>query len=136
MTAETLRQMIDAINAAIHSGDIERMSRVELVRFNAALCNDEARNYFNGGYAETCETVRFHLLRSMMESFEDRSKKTERWVMALAVMSLISSVIQIFSPLLFQAPPSALVQPAPIVQLSCPALASPQTCGQATKKKP
>jgi hypothetical protein len=136
MSLVTLREKIDSITAAIHSGEIERMQRSELVKFNSWLCNDIASTYFSGGYAETCETVRFHMLRSVIDGLEERSRRTEFWVIALAVAALISSIVQIFSPVLLPTPPTVTTQPAPVVQLTCPTAAALQAPCPTAKKKP
>ena len=93
MTVQEWAGRIQTINAAIESGDIERSSRAELVQFNTWLCHSNAGMHFSKNYVQVCETVRLHLLRSMIDAFEERSRKMEFWVMALAVAALISSVV-------------------------------------------
>jgi len=81
-------------------------------------------------------TINHILLQRHIDGLNKQNAKTEKWVIALAVAALISSIVQIFSPVLFPAPPIEIKQQTPIVQLTCPSPAAPQACGQATKKKP
>ena len=97
MTLAEWQERFQKVNDAVESGSIETASRAQLIEYNAWLCHANAPMHFNRNYTQVCETVRLHLLRTMMEAFEERATKTERWVMALAVASLVASVIQIFS---------------------------------------
>ncbi|TLX20682.1 hypothetical protein [Thermomonas fusca] len=46
-------------------------------------------------------TVNHLLLQHHIDSLNRQNSKTQRWVIVLAVAALLSSIVQIFSPLLF-----------------------------------
>jgi len=119
---QELRDWAERIRESIRSGSIEHAKRATLIEYSAWLCKRESTLPFGTAaeYEQICELVRLHLLRSMMESFEERSRKMELWVMALAVAALISSVVQIFSPVLFRERPTASAPPAPATQSAAP----------------
>lgn len=81
-------------------------------------------------------TINHILLQRHIDSLNKQNAKTQKWVIALAVAALISSVVQIFSPLLFQSPPTALKPQTPVAQSGTPSQTQPKISGQATKKSP
>lgn len=85
-----------AITVAIETGNIERSKRAELVQFNAWLCHSNAGMHFGKNYDQVCETVRLHLLRSMIDAFEERSKTMQWFVIAIASASLLVAGAQIW----------------------------------------
>ena len=80
-------------------------------------------------------TINSILMQRHIDALNKQNAKTEKWVIALAVAALISSVVQIFSPVLFPAPPTEIKQQPPVVQLSCPTPVAPQASCPTTKKK-
>ena len=89
---------MQAITAAIETGNIERSNRAELVQFNAWLCHSNAGMHFAKNYDQVCETVRLHLLRSMIDAFEERSKTQYRWVLFFAFLAIVATLMPYFMP--------------------------------------
>ena len=135
MTMQEWQERIDTVRVAVESGAIEKASRATLMQYNGWLSHANAPMHFARNYDQVCETVRLHLLRSMMESFEARSRKMEFWVMALAVAALISSVVQIFSPVLFRERHTASAPLAPAAQSVAPTHTEPQTYRPAHQRR-
>ena len=93
---------LDSINLSINSGKIEVETREMLLKYSSWLCHSNSATHFGRNYVPTCDTVNLHLLRTFMEGLEEKNTVIQRWVIVLAVASLISSVIQIFSPFFFK----------------------------------
>ena len=89
---------MQVITAAIESGNIERSTRADLVQFNAWLCHSNAGIHFAKNYGQVCETVRLHLLRSMIDAFEERSKAQYRWVLFFAFLAILATLMPYFIP--------------------------------------
>ena len=81
-------------------------------------------------------TINHILLQRHIDNLNKQNSKTQRWVMVLAVAALISSIVQIFSPLLFQSPPIASKPQTPTVQLGTPIPVQPQASHQTKGSKP
>jgi len=96
MTMQQWDARIQAINVAIESGNIEHSSRAELVKFNTWLCHSNAGMYFSKNYVQVCETVRLHLLRSMIDAFEERSKIIQWWLIFFAVLAIVATLLPYF----------------------------------------
>lgn len=71
-------------------------------------------------------TINHILLQRHIDSLNKQNSKTQKWVIALAVAALISSVVQIFSPLLFQSSPTASTRQLPKAPSAPPVQAQPQ----------
>lgn len=104
---------LDSIIASIESGEIDSETRQTLMKYNSWLCHGNSASHFGRNYEPTCETVRLHLLRTFMEGLEGKNAETQKWVIVLAVAALISSIVQIFSPMLFQSQYTASIQQTP-----------------------
>ena len=96
MTMQEWADRIQAINAAIESGDIERSSRAELVQFNTWLCHSNAGMHLSKNYVQVCETIRLHLLRSFIEELERKNALLQKLVIALTIASLIGTGVQVW----------------------------------------
>jgi hypothetical protein len=81
-------------------------------------------------------TINHLILQRHIDKLNKQNAKTELWVIALAVAALISSIVQIFSPVLFQRQPIALVHPQVKQKLAIPSHALPPSSGLAIKKMP
>ena len=80
-------------------------------------------------------TINHILLQRHIDNLNKQNTKTQNWVIALAVTALISSVVQIFSPLLFQSPPTAPIRKTPEIKSAIPSQALPPASGQSSPKK-
>ena len=94
---------IDAAAKAFDDNSLQSCDNETLQKHLIALANElvpnvnvQQRNIIRG------ITINQILLQRHIDSLEKRSAKIQCWVIALAVASLISSVLQIFSPMLFQ----------------------------------
>lgn len=139
MTAEekvAFRNAVQAIASAVESGAIASENYQKLVEYHGLLSKPNAGNHITGQFQAILNAVNFHMIRATLESVEKRARKTERWIIALAVAALISSVVQIFSPWLFQSQPAASLQQTPVAKSETPYLVPPQVSDQAKKKTP
>lgn len=87
---------ITTIKEAIQSGEIENITRNDLTKFNAWLCHFNARMYFNDTYFQVCETVRFYLLKSFIDSLDRKNAFVQKIVLILTGVSVASTIIQVF----------------------------------------
>jgi len=91
-----------AVRDSVNSGAISNASKAQLERFAVVLCHPHAFSFFgNNQFPQICETVRLHLLRAHIETLQGHitdlnAKNTtiQKWVIALAVAALVSTVIQ------------------------------------------
>ena len=94
-TFEERQARVNEIQAAIQTGSISDSSSSKLAEYIAWLSEPTIQGHFNGqNYPQACETVRLHMLRAMIEGFEQRGKAMQWWVVALAVAALVTSVVQ------------------------------------------
>lgn len=108
---------IDAAAKAFDDNSLQSCDNETLQKHLIALANElvpnvnvQQRNIIRG------ITINHILLQRHIDSLEKRSAKIQCWVIALAVASLISSVLQIFSPMLFQHESAATLLPKSILQ--------------------
>ena len=81
-------------------------------------------------------TINHILLQRHIDRLNKQNAKTERWVIALAIAALISSVVQIFSPVLFREQPIAAQQQTPETKLVSPSQGLHPSTGQSAQKNP
>ena len=93
---QELRGRAERIQEAIRSGTIERAKRATLLEYSAWLATREATRPFSSmpEYAEICELVRLHLLRTFMEEIEKRGAKTQHIVVVLTILAIIGTGFQ------------------------------------------
>ena len=106
--AEHLYQPVED---AFRDGKINEQSNENLSSFLIALSNEYLPNE-NVRHRDIIRglTINHILLQRHIEGLNKQNSKTQRWVMALAVAALISSVVQIFSPVLFREQPIESIQ--------------------------
>jgi hypothetical protein len=119
------------------SGALAKAPLSELEEYSSALCHSQAFSYFGASeFPQICETVRIHLLRAHIETLQAQvvamqshitklnssNTKLTKWVIALAVAALLSSLAQVVSPHLFPVQPIVIVQPASAGQSESPNL--------------
>ena len=80
----------------IRSGSIANCDMATLVRYSAWLSEQSTMDAINNSavFEQSCELVRLHMLRAMIEGFESRSKTMQWWVVVLAVAALVTSIVQ------------------------------------------
>jgi hypothetical protein len=94
-TFNELQAQTQEIREAIASGSINSASAVQLAKYVQWLAQPAMGGNFAGHeFPQVCETVRLHMLRSMIEGFEQRGKTMQWWVLVLAVAALIASIVQ------------------------------------------
>lgn len=94
-TFEERQSRVREIQSAIETGSIGSCGCDKLCEYIAWLTEPAIQGHFNGqAYPQVCETVRLHMLRSMIEGFEQRGKAMQWWVFALSVAALLASVVQ------------------------------------------
>ena len=98
MNLDLLALRTKEINDAIESGKIETASRDELAKFNAWLCHPDAGICFAKNYSQVSEAIRLHMLRSMIDAFEERSKAQYRWVLFFAFLAILATLMPYFIP--------------------------------------
>ena len=135
------------LRAAVASNSIATASRDELAGYMTWLCEDGCVSKIGGDaqYGEFCELVRFHMLRSAIDAFEERSKFLTRVVVVLAAASIVATLL----PYIIAANPPFGAKPVPTeptskttakIQQSQPLpeqplpLGKPQVSGQALAK--
>ncbi|MDP1639078.1 MAG: hypothetical protein Q8K74_03370 [Candidatus Nitrotoga sp.] len=86
------------IRDAVHSGTIATASRTTLTEYSTWLCNPLANSTFSGGgeYEQICELVRLHMLRAMIDAFEERSKIMQRWLLLFAILAIAATLLPYF----------------------------------------
>jgi hypothetical protein len=133
---EGQQESYDRMNAAfgqntVHSASPETLSKYLVSLSNQPIQNSavQHRDIIRG------ITINHILLQRHIDSLNKQNSTIQKWVIALAVAALISSVAQIFSPLLFPLQPTASTQQEPAAQSATPTQAQPQGPGQATVKK-
>jgi len=105
----TTLEVLERLKREAFSGALAKASRSELEEYSAALCHSQAFSVFGANeFPQVCETVRTHLLRSHIESLQNHvielhghitnlnasNAKIQRWVIVLAVASLIATAVQ------------------------------------------
>jgi hypothetical protein len=127
----------EATDKAFRSGTVLNESNEKLLTYLHGLSN---QNNTNSGtqHRDIIRgiTINHILLQRHIDSLNKQDSKTQKLVIVLAVAALLSSVVQIFSPLLFQSPPTASAKQTPATQSVSPSQVQPQASGQATKKVP
>ncbi len=94
-TFNELQAQTQEIREAIASGSINSASGGQLAKYVQWLSHPAIGGHFAGHeFPQVCETVRLHMLRSMIEGFEQRGKTMQWWVLVLAVAALVTSVVQ------------------------------------------
>ena len=131
------QEAYDRMNSAFQDGTFESSDSATLQGYLVSLANQsivnsqiQHRDIIRG------LTINHILLQRHIEGLNKQNTKTQRWVIALAVAALLSSVVQIFSPVFFpqqvvaaQPPKSSTLAASPVQTIST-------ASGQATKKKP
>jgi hypothetical protein len=148
---------LEAVRDSINSGAIADLPAKRLEEFSIILCRSQAFTHFGASeFPQICETVRAHLLRAHIETLQDHvaelhghitrlnksNAKIQWWVIALAVASLIGTVVQTAVAIRGEwqeetKSTQAAQQQKQLLQespLSIPA--SPQASGQTTRKSP
>lgn len=92
---EERRVSAKEIRDAIASGSIETASRATLTKYITWLCTPLAQGEMavGGEHEQVSELVRFHMLRSMIDAFEERSKIMQRWVLFFAALAIIATIM-------------------------------------------
>ncbi len=128
------------------SGALGQASAETLNRYAAALCDSRASGEFGGlQFPQICETVRIHLLRAHIEllqthitDLDAKNTRLTKWVIALAVAALISTLFQtigtgiqtkiaIETLQLMKSPPQSSAQQPPQSATPAPAATSAQS---------
>ena len=93
-----------SVEDAFREGTISGKSPEELRAYLLALANQPIPND-SVRHRDIIRglTVNHLLLQHHIDSLNQQNSRTQRWVIALAVAALLSSIVQIFSPLLFSA---------------------------------
>ena len=83
------------IRESVSSSAIETTPRATLIEYSTWLCNPLARSTFSGDgeYEQICEMVRLHMLRTMIDAFEERSKIMQRWLLFFAVLAIVATLM-------------------------------------------
>ena len=92
---EERRASAKEIRDAVASGSIETASRATLTKYITWLCTPLAQGEMpvGGEHEQVSELVRFHMLRSMIDTFEERSKIMQRWVMFFAALAIVATLM-------------------------------------------
>lgn len=91
--AEWAKQLREAVN----SGSIGTANRATLIEYSTWLCHRDSTGPFGDTeYEQICELVRLHLLRTMIEAFEERSKVMQRWMLFFAFLAIVASLMPYF----------------------------------------
>ena len=95
---EARRAYAQRIRDAIASGEINTASRATLTEYSTWLCTPLARGEMaiGGEYEQTCELIRLHMLRTMIDEMEKRNSFIQRIVIVLAVAALVVAIPQIW----------------------------------------
>lgn len=133
-TSNALATQSQEIRQAIESGAIDSLNATQLAKYVRWLTQPAIGSHFSGNeYPQVCETVRLHMLRALIEGFEQRGKSMQYWVIALAVAALLTSVVQTWVALraessmsaptaqTFQTPPAAPASGPPHLKSAGPA---------------
>jgi hypothetical protein len=103
----------DALSERLARGNITVATTQELEQYLIMLCRPDASQRLGSQqFPQACETIRLLLLRAHINTLERRNAKVQWWVIVLAVAALLSSIAQIFSPMLFRERPIASSPPA------------------------
>lgn len=136
---EERRQWAEKITKAIDSGKIEEASRTTLTEYSTWLCSPLAQGEFgpDGRYEEVCEVVRLHMLRTMMDAFEKRTKVMQNWVLFFAVFAIVATLMPyLIAPNpIFEATPSPKESASKMAQDSAP-LQPPVTASPSQSQRP
>ena len=111
----------EAANEAFKTGAVLTQSNETLLTLLHGLSN---QNNINSGtqHRDIIRgiTINHILLQRHIDGLNKQNSKIQRWVIALAVAALISSLAQVVSPHLFPAQPIVILQPAPVAQSAPP----------------
>lgn len=125
----------DAASKAFDENSLDACDNETLQKHLISLANEpvpntavQHRNIIRG------ITINHILLQRHIDRLNKQNTKTERWVIALAIAALISSVVQIFSPVLFREPHTEAQQKTSATQAANPSQALPQSSGQPIQK--
>lgn len=137
---------VQAVAEAVDSGAVATASYAELVAYSATLAIPGANRMMGANFEEVSKVVHLHLLRSVIEAFERRSKVQGLATLGFAVIAIVATLMPYFiAPSPNNAPNLAPITSAsplntPQAQSKSPPSAPIQTLspssGQATKKNP
>ena len=93
-----LRQIKDDV----YSDNLRKADKDTLEEYEAVLCRSQAYTYFSKSeFPQICEAIRLQLLRIHIDSLQshiteldDKNTSLQKWVIALAIAALISTLIQ------------------------------------------
>ena len=98
-------------HSAFASGSVLTDSNEKLIEYLSGLSN---QNNTNTGtqHRDLIRgiTINHILLQHHIDALNRQNAKTQKWVIVLAIAALLSSIIQIFSPALFQGQSTASAQ--------------------------
>ena len=85
------------VREAVRTRSIETADRKTLIEFSTWLCEPGASSALSDSavYEQSCELVRLHLLLDYMRKAERRSSVVQWCVVALTVVSIAASVVQV-----------------------------------------
>lgn len=154
--AQTTSEILHELAVASKTGAISKSSTDTLNKFASSLCHSEAYIAFGANeFPQICETVRFHLLRSHIETLQNHvvdlhghitnlnnsNSKLQKLVVALTIASLIGTGAQVWfaakadKTLGEESSATASHQQRPIVQSAPPTLAGSPSSGQVNSVK-
>ena len=88
-------QEVHAILAAVESGSIRTATLADLSRYTSLIAHSNASGAMGPTqYIQVCEVVRLHMLRAMIEAFEERSKVMQNWMLFFAVLAVVAPFVQ------------------------------------------
>jgi len=94
--------ILNVLKSEAFSGGLAKASVDTLNEYAAALCHPQAFSVFGSQeFPQVSETVRIHLLRAHIEHLQShitqldaKNTKLTKWVIALAVAALLSTLVQ------------------------------------------
>lgn len=152
-----MKGALDDLRQQANRDGLASASTAELERYATALCFSQAFSDFGAHeYLQLCETVRTHLLRAHIETLQNHvvelhghitelnasNAKIQRWVIALAVASLIGTAVQTSVAIRGEwreeakNTQAAQQQKQSPQQVSLPTQGTPPSSGPAKKKPP
>ena len=98
MTDPTPQDLRNALN----DGSIESTDSETLRKYLVLISRSTGPWKFREEHIVIGNTINHILLQRHIDSLDKQNARTQRWVIVLAIAALLSSIVQIFSPLLFR----------------------------------
>lgn len=99
----SLETTLKLLKIDIQESGLRKRNSEELGEYVAALCHSQAYSFFGEReFPQIAETIRLYALKNHMDTLQDhitelntRNSRIQKWVIALAVASLIGSFVQV-----------------------------------------